>query len=82
MRTPSLWAIVILLVVVLLLFGARRLPDIVASVGKSLKIFKREVKDLTADVTGDGASREVPAPSAAPTDTSTTASTGSGRSRS
>ncbi len=80
MRTPSLWAIVILLVVVLLLFGARRLPDIVASVGKSLKIFKREVKDLTADVAGDAAPRDVPA--AEPTGTSTTASTGSGRSRS
>lgn len=82
MRTPSLWAIVVLVVLVVMLFGARRLPDVAASVGKSLKIFKREVKDLTADVTGDGASREVPAPSAAPTGTSTTASTGSGRSRS
>ena len=49
MRTPSLWAIVVLVVVVLLLFGARRLPDVAASVGKSLKIFKKEVKDLTED---------------------------------
>lgn len=49
MRTPSLWAIVVLVVVVLLLFGARRLPDVAASVGKSLKIFKKEVKELTDD---------------------------------
>lgn len=49
MRTPSLWAIVVLVVVVLLLFGARRLPDVAASVGKSLKIFKKEVKELTED---------------------------------
>lgn len=50
MRTPSLWAIVVLVVLVVMLFGARRLPDVAASVGKSLKIFKREVKDLTEDV--------------------------------
>jgi len=48
-RTPSLWAIVVLVIVVLVLFGARRLPDVAASVGKSLKIFKSEVKDLTSD---------------------------------
>lgn len=49
MRTPSIWAILVLVVVVLLLFGARRLPDVAASVGKSLKIFKKEIKDLTDD---------------------------------
>ncbi|TNC16569.1 Sec-independent protein translocase subunit TatA [Georgenia sp. 311] len=48
-RTPSLWAIIVLVIVVLVLFGARRLPDVAASVGKSLKIFKSEIKDLTAD---------------------------------
>lgn len=49
MRMPSIWAIVILLVVVMVLFGASRLPDIASSVGKSLKIFKREVKELVED---------------------------------
>jgi len=43
------WHIIVLLVVVLLLFGARRLPDLARSVGQSLKIFKSEVKDLTDD---------------------------------
>jgi len=43
------WHIIVLLVVVLLLFGARRLPDLARSVGQSLKIFKNEVKDLTDD---------------------------------
>ncbi len=62
MRTPSLWAIVVLVVVVLLLFGARRLPDVAASVGKSLKIFKKEVKELTED---DSAPRPLPVPPAA-----------------
>ncbi len=38
--------IVAILLVVLLLFGAKRLPDLARSVGRSLKIFKTEVKDL------------------------------------
>jgi sec-independent protein translocase protein TatA len=41
--------IVILVLVILLLFGARRLPDLARSVGQSLKIFKSEVKDLQQD---------------------------------
>ncbi|MFP3712217.1 Sec-independent protein translocase subunit TatA [Puerhibacterium sp. TATVAM-FAB25] len=43
------WHIIVLVVVILLLFGARRLPDLARSVGQSLKIFKSEVKDLTDD---------------------------------
>lgn len=48
---PNLRPIEILLIVlvVLLLFGARRLPDLARSIGKSLKIFKTEVKDLRDD---------------------------------
>lgn len=48
---PTLRPIEILLIVlvVLLLFGARRLPDLARSVGKSLKILKSEVKDLHDD---------------------------------
>ena len=41
--------ILLIVLVVLLLFGARRLPDLARSVGKSLKIFKSEVKDLRDD---------------------------------
>nr|WP_281357583.1 twin-arginine translocase TatA/TatE family subunit [Isoptericola sediminis] len=34
---------------VVLLFGANRLPDVARSVGSSLKIFKKEIKDLGED---------------------------------
>jgi sec-independent protein translocase protein TatA len=44
------WHIVVLVIVVVLLFGANRLPDLARSVGQSLKIFKKEVKDLQDDV--------------------------------
>lgn len=43
------WEWIILLALVLLLFGARRLPDLARSVGKSMKIFRSEVKDLKDD---------------------------------
>ena len=38
--------IVILLVVVLVLFGAKRLPDSARSLGKSMRIFKSEMKEM------------------------------------
>lgn len=56
------WHVIVLLVVVLLLFGARRLPDLAKSVGQSMKIFKNEVKDLTED---SGSPSQAPAQPAA-----------------
>lgn len=75
-RNLSAWHVIIVLVVVLLLFGANRLPALAKSLGQSLKIFKSEVKDLTDDgrrdagpTTPDPAaddSTDVPPPPAAP----------------
>ncbi|MBS9535038.1 Sec-independent protein translocase subunit TatA [Mycobacterium sp. M1] len=45
--SPTHWAI--LLVVVVLLFGAKRMPDAARSLGKSLRIFKTEVRELQHD---------------------------------
>ncbi|MDQ7807774.1 Sec-independent protein translocase subunit TatA [Amycolatopsis sp. A133] len=45
------WHLIILVLVVVLLFGAKRLPDAARSIGKSMKIFKAETKDLTGDKT-------------------------------
>jgi sec-independent protein translocase protein TatA len=41
MRNPTLWAVLILLAIVL--FGARRLPDAAKSIGQSIKAFKSEM---------------------------------------
>ena len=41
--------ILLVLVVIILLFGAKRLPDSARSLGKSLKIFKSEIKDTKED---------------------------------
>lgn len=43
--------IVVLLIVVLVLFGAKRLPDSARSLGRSMRIFKSEMKEMKADDT-------------------------------
>lgn len=42
------WQFVIVVAVVLLLFGSRKLPDMARGLGQSLKIFKSETKGLVA----------------------------------
>ncbi len=44
LREPT--HILMLLIVLVILFGAKRLPDSAKAVGKSLRIFKAEIKDL------------------------------------
>jgi sec-independent protein translocase protein TatA len=43
------WHLIIILAVVLLLFGAAKLPALAKAVGQSAKIFKSEVKGLHDD---------------------------------
>ena len=43
--------ILLILVVVLLLFGAKRLPEIGASIGKGIREFKRSLSDANDAVT-------------------------------
>lgn len=48
------WAeILICLFVVLLLFGANKLPDLARSMGRSARIFKSEVKEMKNDGTSE-----------------------------
>ncbi len=58
------WHLIIILAVVLLLFGAAKLPALAKSVGQSAKIFKNEMKGLNDDAKSDGTTAEG-APSAA-----------------
>ena len=45
----SPWKILIIAVVVLVLFGSRKLPDAARSLGRSMRILKSEIKDLHED---------------------------------
>lgn len=48
---PSLggWEFVILIGLLVLLFGAKRLPDMARSIGQSARVFKGEMKGLKDD---------------------------------
>lgn len=59
--SPWHWAIV--LVVLVLLFGSKRLPDAARGVGRSLRIFKSEIKEMTDDKDASAAA-PTPAPPA------------------
>jgi sec-independent protein translocase protein TatA len=43
------WHIIVLVVVLILLFGAKRLPDAARSLGRSMRIIKAETKGLADD---------------------------------
>jgi sec-independent protein translocase protein TatA len=38
------WHVIVLLVILFLLFGAKKMPDMARSVGQSLRIFKSEMR--------------------------------------
>ena len=40
-----MWEILMILIVVLLLFGAKRLPEVGSSIGKGIREFKRSISD-------------------------------------
>ncbi|MGO1925812.1 MAG: twin-arginine translocase TatA/TatE family subunit, partial [Brachybacterium tyrofermentans] len=42
----SPWAIVVVVLVVVLLFGANKLPGLARNMGKSMRIFKTEVEEM------------------------------------
>ena len=42
----QVWHMIVLLVLVLIVFGSSKLPDIAKSVGQSMKVFKKEIKEL------------------------------------
>ena len=47
--------LIVILVIILLLFGAPRLPALARSLGQSMKIFRNEIKNPDAAAQGDSA---------------------------
>lgn len=45
--------ILIIMVIILLLFGAKRIPEIAGSMGKGIREFKKNINDASRDITGD-----------------------------
>jgi len=44
------WELALIFLVVLLLFGAKRLPDIAQGMGKGIREFKKAVKDTQDEI--------------------------------
>lgn len=45
--------IIIIALVILVLFGAKKIPDLAQGLGKGIKEFKKAVKDVEEDVKGE-----------------------------
>ena len=52
--------IILILAVFLLLFGAKRLPEIARAIGKSMKEFKKATKDVKKELSVDDLDDDIP----------------------
>jgi sec-independent protein translocase protein TatA len=50
---PNGWELVLIVAVIVMLFGARKLPELARGTGQALRIFKSETKGLVSDVDDD-----------------------------
>jgi sec-independent protein translocase protein TatA len=60
------WHLVILLVVILLLFGAAKLPALAKSMGQSARVFKGEMKAMREEDAADTTKKKDTAPDVDP----------------
>lgn len=47
-----MWELLIILVIILLLFGARRLPEMAKGIGQAIREFRTGIKDVQDDIEG------------------------------
>ncbi len=53
------WHWIIVIAVLVLLFGSKKLPDAARSLGKSMRIFKSEIKEMQSESKQDTPSSDV-----------------------
>ena len=65
---PSHWEVLVIFLVILLLFGAKRIPEMAKGLGKGIREFRSAVKDVReeVDIAGRQDSQPNTIPSAAP----------------
>ncbi len=66
MGTPGPFEIILILVVVLLLFGAKRIPEIARGLGKGIREFKDATHDIKQELTAEPPRQQIPPPPAPP----------------
>lgn len=47
---PGQWEIILIVLVILLLFGGRKLPELARGLAKGLRLFKDELKGVKTDI--------------------------------
>jgi sec-independent protein translocase protein TatA len=60
MPIPGPWELILLLVIVLIIFGPGKLPDIGNAVGKGIREFRKASSDLEESVRGESRPRREP----------------------
>lgn len=55
----GVWEILIILVVILLVFGPRRLPEMAKGIGQSVREFRKGIRDLKDDISKDDEPKKV-----------------------
>ena len=63
MWTPGLPELIVILVIILLLFGYKRLPELMRSMGKGVKEFKKGIKEEDEEKKEGGVSEDKGKPS-------------------
>lgn len=69
------WHLLIIIAVILLLFGAPKLPGLARSVGQSMRIFRSEVKTMKSESGGEAGDE----PTAEPVAMATTVNSAAGK---
>mgnify|MGYP003508227241 FL=1 len=54
----GMWEIILIVLIILLFFGAKRIPDLMKSLGKGVKSFKAGLNDLEKDINSDTETKE------------------------
>lgn len=62
MTMPGGWELLVILFIILLLFGGRKLPDLARSIGQSMSEFRKGTREVDDDESGgpDGAGARDP----------------------
>ena len=56
------WELLLVFLVILLLFGAKRLPEIAQGMGKGIREFKKAMHDTTSEIKGSVEDNKTPSP--------------------
>lgn len=73
----GIWEILIILVVILLIFGPRRLPEMAKGIGQSVREFRKGIRDMKDEISSDDTPKKATvvestaSPTTAPTATPT-----------